>query len=130
MYKKIAIALLLVWLPFLLINDFYPFFRFGMFAEPIRTNQKEELFILYYTNKKNIVYKFNTYQIGVDESVFNYLVRKYYYQNKMNDFEKKFRKSTQNLYSTNQDVKAWHLYRVQISNKKRDSSLIATYENK
>lgn len=130
MYKKIAIVLLLVWLPFLLINDFYPFFRFGMFAEPIRKHQTEELFILYYTNKQNNVYKFNTYQLGVDESVFNYLVRKYYYQNKMNDFEKKFRKSTQNLYSTYQDVKTWNLYRIQISNTKRDSSLIATYENK
>lgn len=130
MYKKIAIALLLVWLPFLLINDFYPFFRFGMFAEPIKPSQSEELFILYYTNQQNSVYKFNTYQLGVDEGVFNYLVRKYYYQNKMNDFEIKFRKSTQNLYSTHHDIKAWHLYRVQISNKKRDSLLIATYEKK
>jgi len=130
MHRKIGIVLFLVWFPFLLMNDFFPFFRFGMFAEPIQKNSTQELFVLYYSNQKNTVYKFDTYQLGLDEGVFNYLARKYYYQNKKEELGKKLQNAYQKAQnSSKQDIKKWYLYRLEIISQKRDSLLVATYEH-
>jgi hypothetical protein len=128
MYKKIWATLLLVWLPFLFITDFFPLFRFGMFAEPVLSKQRnQEIFRLYYA-KNNNVYFFNTYFFGIDEGVFNYLVRKYYYQGKMKDFEKKFKKLI-HQHSSTASPQAWYIYKIRVNAHTKDSILVARYEN-
>ena len=46
MLKKIVIItfLILIFIPFVLIRDIFPFFRFGMFAEAIKRNSQKEVF--------------------------------------------------------------------------------------
>lgn len=130
MKAKILFTLVLLWLPFLLINDFYPLFRFGMFAEPVKKNMPQELFILYFSNKKGIINQFETYVLGLDASVLNYLARKYYYQKKLDEFGRKLQKSYQKIPDNPYELKEWYLYRVLVFAEKRDSFLVARYENK
>ncbi|MFN3316690.1 MAG: hypothetical protein ACK40K_07745, partial [Raineya sp.] len=116
--------LFLLWLPFLLLTDFYPFLRFGMFAEPIRPTSQEK-FVLY-TQKNKKLEKYNTYLWGLDESVFNYLARKYYYQKKLDFFGENLCAAHKKMYS--QSPQKWFLYREVAQNGKVQKELVATYE--
>lgn len=70
-----AISSLGLLLPFVLITNFYPFVRFGMFAEPIRYQQQKESFIV--TLNGELI---NGHGIGIDPNNFTYLVRNHVYR--------------------------------------------------
>jgi hypothetical protein len=124
MKKVVFITLLLVWLPFALLTDFFPFLRFGMFAEPVNL-AKQELFELY-TLESGKLRKFNTYLWGIDEGVFHYLVRKYYYQNRMNEFWEKICITHRKLYPDGLP-QVWELYQISFANGTKEKKRIATY---
>ncbi|MCS6796782.1 MAG: hypothetical protein RMJ97_07465 [Raineya sp.] len=124
MKKIIFITLVLVWLPFLLLTDIFPFLRFGMFAEPTKST-KQELFELY-TLENGKLRKFNTYLWGIDEGVFHYIVRKYYYQKRMNEFWEKICFTHRNLYP-NDLPQTWELYQIIIKNGKKEQIFLARY---
>ena len=121
----IGVFLLLVWLPFLLLTDLYPFLRFGMFAEPIRAETSQETFGIYIERNKKLE-KYNTYLWGLDEGVFNYLARKYYYQKRLDFLGEILCKAHKNLYP--QNPQKWYLYRHFKQNEYIQKELIATYE--
>ncbi len=83
-------------LPFILITDFFPFLRFGMFAEPIKKDIQTEQFIVYET-KHNTKIIFNPEKIGINPNTFHYLCRNYYYRNEMQLFSDKIFSSTNGL---------------------------------
>jgi hypothetical protein len=87
MLKKVIFGFILVWLllPFILMTDFYPFFRMGMFAEPIKNNIQTEKFyvILSIQGKRSLL---SSRKVGFDEGHFNYLIRFAVYQKKINLF--------------------------------------------
>ncbi|PKQ68917.1 hypothetical protein [Raineya orbicola] len=124
MKKVIFITLLLVWLPFLLLTDIFPFLRFGMFAEPVHSVRQE--FFEIYTLENGKLRKFNTYLWGIDEGVFHYLVRKYYYQNRMNEFWEKICLTHRKLYPDNLP-QTWQLYQITLLNGTKEKKRIATY---
>jgi hypothetical protein len=76
-------------LPFVLITDFFPFLRFGMFAEPIKKDIQTEQFIVYKTSSRGVKEIFNPEQIGINPNTFHYLCRNYYYRNEMKLFADK-----------------------------------------
>ena len=82
-YRHIGIKvfIFLLILPFLTITDFYPFMRFGMFAEPIKSNNQLEIFYLGF-KKADKVKIVKTDFLGLSEGQFNYLARDYYYKGK------------------------------------------------
>lgn len=121
----IGISFTLLWLPFLFVTDFYPFLRFGMFAEPIHPNTPQETFVLY-TQQNDKLKKYDTNLWGLDEGVFNYLVRKYYYQKRLGILGEKLVKAHQAMYPASQQK--WYLYRLVQQNNERHQELVATYE--
>lgn len=71
-------------IPFIFMTDIYPFFRFGMFAEPVRHNSNTEKFELLEKNEKNewqpVISVLHT---GVAETQLAYLLRNYYYKKEL-----------------------------------------------
>lgn len=123
--RLILIFFLLTWLPFLLLTDLYPFLRFGMFAEPIRGKETQEVFVLY-TEKNNRLEKYDTYFWGIDEGVFNYLARKYYYQKRLGFFGETLCSAHRQLYPNT--PQKWLLYRQVTENGYINKELVAVYE--
>ena len=68
-------------LPFILVTDFYPFFRFGMFAEPVRNATQVEEFVIE-ANTQGRYQALSPELTGLHSSNLFYLYRAYYYQGK------------------------------------------------
>jgi hypothetical protein len=124
MQKRLFITIILFFwffIPFILITDFYPFFRFGMFAEPIKKEiQQEKLFIfLHYSSKDSTLFK--SQDFGLDEYHFNYILRYSYYQNKMEVLAKEIktmyskRKTSKKLFKK---ISFWQTF-IQAKNNKQ-----------
>jgi hypothetical protein len=112
----ITLFILLLCLPFVLLNDIFPFSRFGMFAEPVRIVPKEN-FIVYATDK-NLKRKVWNYKEAAFANDPTYLFRNYFYRNQS-------RLLLQRLHqSQSESAKKWELYRITAS----DTTLIAVYE--
>lgn len=94
---KRNIALTIIWcgftVPFILQTDFYPFLRFGMFAEPVRHKIQEEQFFLNFYDKEGNLLKYNTQQFGLYKSKLDYLLRNHYYRNEPDVFLHKLKPS-------------------------------------
>lgn len=124
MKKKVIIAsLLLVWLPFVLLTDIFPFLRFAMFAEPVQ-EVPQEIFHLYAMQDGKAI-KFNTYLWGIDEGVFHYIVRKYYYQNRMAEFWRNICSIHQGLYPHYMPI-SWELHQIIIYKGKQERKIVAS----
>lgn len=67
--------------PFIAVQTFYPFYRFGMFAEPQR--QSPENLSLYLRVEKQNTILFDPTSIGLTHSQWNYLLRKYFYTKRL-----------------------------------------------
>lgn len=128
--KKIVLLSIFFWIiiPFVLISDFYPFFRFGMFSEPIQSNiQTEQFVIMIATNTtKKIV---NSDEVDLGEQHFQYLIRYAYYQNKLTLLFETIKKISE---QKNKNVKNIYLLR-KIYNQKKiliESKEISYIQNK
>lgn len=95
-------------IPFILVSNFFPFFRYGMFAEAIRSPGQAERFVICTTGVNGEKYVVSPISIGLSEASFESIVRNYYYQNKLQQLfsqlgaiQKKTRPDTQ-----------WVLFRV------------------
>jgi hypothetical protein len=74
----ISIMLLGVAVPFVLLTDVYPFFRFGMFAEPVRRAVQTERFVVRYLDAAGRPRAVTPAEVGLGELV--YLLRNYHYR--------------------------------------------------
>ena len=128
--------------PFILLNNFYPFWRFGMFAEPVKSQLQIEKFKIYRFSSSKPLQYFSPERIGFDENQFLYLARNYYYKSQTtffltevaNLYYKKYaHDSAKKINHTKQNRETWKLYRIvvtqpirQISQTQKDSTLVAT----
>lgn len=110
-FKNLIISVLGFFLlfPFILISDIYPFFRFGMFAEPIRQTVQTERFIICYYNleSKLKILPFET--IGFEESHLLYILRSYYYRGKLEQFFSQIHQ----ISKKSLQIKRWELLRLE-----------------
>lgn len=111
------IFILLLWVPFILLTDLFPFMRFGMFAEPVKTIQQTEFFILTITHQ-NKESEFDPKLSGIPTQTFNYLTRNYYYKNQISTLLKSIVKS--NNISKNDKISIKKIT-IQISNNQKDT---------
>lgn len=77
-------------LPFIFLQDVYPFHRFGMFAEPIKHQTQNEKFYIFYkidteTDTTDFV-KLEPQNIPLNANAFEMQLRKHHYQKKHADF--------------------------------------------
>jgi len=103
-------------LPFVLFKSSYPFYRFGMFAEPVigaDRPKKEELF--YATFQKNGVEKmFDPVEFGMPMSQWEALSRNYYYQQRTEEF-------LSVLKPLHSEAQGWKLFQVVITSQEKDT---------
>ena len=123
--KNIVTTIMLLGLivPFVFITDLFPFVRFGMFAEPIKSNIQTENFMVYATNKNKERFLVNPRLFGSNENSFLYLCRNYYYRNQLQEF-------STNLLSTPPLVNSTKIEIFRIStniNNTRDTTLIGAF---
>ena len=84
----LGFVLFLLLFPFVLQQTFFPFFRFGMFAEPVtRTIQKEQ-FKLVGEDQQDSLYTDISKFTGIKKSRMDYLLRNYYYRDEVDFFLK------------------------------------------
>ncbi len=120
-------------IPFMMLNNLYPFWRFGMFAEPVKTKVQTEQFKIYCKDAQGNIHYFSPENIGFDENQFLYIARNYYYKSQTVFFLKEV-SAMYFKQSTAQHFQTWQLYKVNITKKltnlhqvSKDSSLIQTY---
>ncbi|MFN6946271.1 MAG: hypothetical protein ACK4ND_15080 [Cytophagaceae bacterium] len=121
--KVLIIWLCLLFLPFILLTDLFPFMRFGMFAEPVVRSIQNEKFEVHVT-KDNIHQPFDCNEINILPNIFFYLSRNYYYRNE----GELFLKQISNL-SENSENTEWHLKRIVLHKEadKNDTLTVAIY---
>ncbi len=110
--------------PFVLVNNLYPCFRFGMFAEPIRNTVSVEKLLISFENSEGQEYIFFPAVIGLSEGHFSYVVRSYYYQGNIQQLFSQLH----SIQKKSQKIKQWDLYRLQISSTSpTDTSHLQTW---
>lgn len=127
-FKNIVLILMFCWLclPFILLIDFFPFFRYGMFAEPVKTTKQAETFELFFINNLQEKKNFNSEWISVHRTHFTYITRYYVYKQKSTQLLQKIHQ----IYAKNQEIVAWQIYQVQFDkqNVKKERKLIAFWK--
>src|SRR4051812_30537754 len=94
MKKRIySITFFLILIPFILVTDIFPFLRFGMFAEPLKKDQKAEIFFATEQDSLGKEKVFDPEQYELQEETFQYLMRNYYYRGDASLFLDKLSKS-------------------------------------
>ena len=95
-----------MFIPFILITDVYPFFRFGMFAEPVRQAIQLEQFAIQYVDHQQQRHLLNMDEIGLSSAT--YLMRNYYYRNQ----SEKLLKNIHQIHPHSGQVLEWQLLRI------------------
>jgi hypothetical protein len=123
--KKVVIVSMIVamWVPFVLLTDLYPFFRFGMFAEPVREAIQMEQFAVRYIAAGQGQQVLTPEQLGI--SSLAYLMRNYYYRNQSVEFLRHIH----TIYPGRHVVKQWQLLRITSPHAvyRPDTAVVATY---
>lgn len=93
-------------MPFILITDLYPFFRFGMFAEPVKRSIQLEQFALQYQDEKYRTYIAHPEALGLVS--LPYLMRNYYYRGET----ELFLRHIAQIYKPGLSVEEWQFIRI------------------
>lgn len=126
----IVSVLLGMWLPFVFITDFYPFLRFGMFAEPVKPEQPREELQVWYGPLPALV-RFNGPEVGLQPSQLRALARKYHYAGQGGVFLRRL----DSLYTSEMDISEvgqpgmgqpgrWQLRKVLAVGTRADTTLL------
>lgn len=120
-------------IPFMMLSNLYPFWRFGMFAEPVKTKVQTEQFKIYCKDAQGNIHYFSPENIGFDENQFLYIARNYYYKSQTVFFLKE----VSSIYFKQRAVQpfnTWQLYKINITKEltnlhqvSKDSSLVDSY---
>jgi hypothetical protein len=110
----------LAMIPFVLLTDLFPFFRFGMFAEPLKSSIQTEYFqiAIIYNNDKEAI--FDPQETGVNSIDFNYLCRNYFYRKEGEAFLRKL----SGVYNK-KGIREWTIKRTTYSAGKENKSTVA-----
>ena len=105
--------------PFVLIYNFYPFLRFGMFAETIISTNQTETFEIWYESQNKEEIFFSPESIGLTDGHFSSIVRNYYYQKKT----RQLLCQIDQIYNKNGTLFQWKLIRKNLNNNKQKSNI-------
>ena len=128
MKKKVILIFLLVWflVPFVFMTDLYPFFRFGMFAEPIKPTQTTEMLQFWWKNAEGKSQLFQPQMIGLTENNFGYILRHYFYTDRI---EQLFSQIHQNmLKKTKEKPIRWQLKQLRVSAHRTDTTILREWQ--
>ena len=125
---NIVVFFLSIWfvLPFVLVIDLYPFFRYGMFAEPIHYTTQSEQFVILYENSEQNKHILKAEYVCLNEGHLNYLVRHYFYKQKSTQLLQNLHQ----IYGKDKNIKSWTLLRIVINSSKealRQDSIVVSH---
>lgn len=111
-------------LPFVVLTDFFPFVRFGMFAEPVKSSGQVEQFVIL-AQKVTQKTEINEQLMGLHKGQLDYLYRNYYYRHQSDLLLKR----VAGLVPKKSGIKCLSLYRLTrpLAQPNADSVLVATY---
>jgi len=76
-------VLLTLFIPFIFQQTFFPFYRFGMFAEPVSRDIQKEHFAIHAKSAQGLIYSDISAWVGIRKSNMDYLLRNYYYRHEL-----------------------------------------------
>ncbi len=119
----ILLLLLFMWAPFVMQTDLYPFFRFGMFAEPVKREVQTEIFALRITDVAGKQRMVEPQETGLGS--LTYLMRNYYYRQQADTLLRRIHRITR----VSPTVTQWQLLRIvsEVSEYKPDTAVVATF---
>jgi hypothetical protein len=107
-------------IPFVLLTDLFPFFRFGMFAEPLKSSIQTESFYVTTINDEGKEEIFNPENFSANTSDLNYLCRNYFYRKEsevfLTDLSRAFNRK---------GIREWTMKRTIYKNNERNDSTVA-----
>jgi hypothetical protein len=107
--------------PFVLITNFYPFYRFGMFAQPIgEPNQYEQFEIAFQLPPHQTLIPYYAPDYGMNYQNFEYLKRKYFYTDRVDFFLDQLRTTVP------KPTGQWVLYKIMAFPDRKDTVAIIT----
>lgn len=120
--------ILYVWflVPFVFMTDLYPFFRFGMFAEPIKPSQTTEMLQLWWKNAEGKSQLFQSERIGLTENHFGYILRHYFYTDRIEQLFSQIQQSM--LKKAKEKPLLWQLKRLRVSAKHTDTTILREWQ--
>lgn len=92
--------MVLITIPFLLLTDIFPFMRFGMFAEPVKSQSMLEVFEVSYIEQTTSELTLDPKSVGIEPHFFQYIARNYYYRNEAKKFLDNLSEIAQNKKAT------------------------------
>jgi len=122
----IITMLVCITIPFILLTDIFPFLRFGMFAEPVKTEIQKEYFEVSYLDASKKEKILDSKLIGIEPHFFYYLGRNYYYRKEPDKFLKNI---AQIFKKYDNNVSEWQLKKITIpinGNKNNADTTIVT----
>ena len=116
--SKIVLLVLVValLLPFILVRDVYPFYRFGMFSKSVKHKSKLEKYYITTISLKDSTEK-PFYAYPSQE-----MVRKYIYRKQTKQLLQKFHQSLQTRPAEQNDVFSWQIYTISIPLKNPEAA--------
>lgn len=114
----ILLFFLLMLIPFVLIKDVYPFYRFGMFAEPLPNNEVEN-FLITYQNEQGDTVVFCGMDFEIAESKIATWMRNYFYRGEASLLLQRLKTLRAGKTSS------WKLYRIKTNLQRSDTTLVA-----
>jgi hypothetical protein len=124
----IITMLVCITIPFILITDIFPFLRFGMFAESVKTEVQKEYFEVSYLDASKNEKVLDSRLIGIEPHFFFYLGRNHYYRKEGELFLKNIAQIFKNY---NNDISELRLKRIIIpldeDNKNADTTIVTRY---
>jgi hypothetical protein len=128
MLKKFAVLVLLVWflVPFVLMTDLYPLFRYGMFAEPVKVSQTTEMLQLWWKDAQNVPQLFQAKHIGLSENHFGYVLRHYFYTHKTLQLFSQIHSTM--LKKQHKNINLWQIKQLRISPTRTDTLVVAEWK--
>jgi len=128
MLKKIIILVFVAWflMPFVLITDLYPFFRYGMFAEPLKPTQTTEVLQLLWQDDNSKMQLFKPDNIGLTDNHFGYLLRHYFYTNQIKQLCSQIHYAM--LKKNAKTAVYWQARQLKISPQRIDTLIVAEWK--
>jgi hypothetical protein len=112
---------LIALVPFVLLNDLFPFFRFAMFAEPVKSAVQTEYFEVTILTEDNREEVFNPAYKDINSTDLNYLCRNYFYRKQGELFLVRLSDS----FSNEKNIKEWRIKRTIIQDGKPISMVVS-----
>ncbi|GAB4340222.1 MAG: hypothetical protein OHK0038_19660 [Flammeovirgaceae bacterium] len=116
-YNIIFLFLGMLLLPFVVMRDIFPFYRFGMFAEPLPKGVLET-FEISFRDEKNQLKYFQSMDYEIPESKLEMWKRNYYYRGEAEKLLLNLKKLQKGK------TFDWKLYQIKISPQKTDTLLV------